>query len=38
MPKATAKKATQSPKPPTEAPTAAADEHEAEAAQLAAAS
>ncbi|DBA98847.1 TPA: hypothetical protein ACH3X1_014607 [Trebouxia sp. C0004] len=38
MPKATAKKAIQSPKSPAEAPTAAADEHEAEAAQLAAAS
>ncbi len=37
MPKA-AKKATQAPKPPAEAPAAAADEHEAEAAQLAAAS
>ncbi|DBA71802.1 TPA: hypothetical protein ACH3X2_010996 [Trebouxia sp. C0005] len=38
VPKAAAKKATQSPKSPAEAPTAAADEHEAEAAQLAAAS
>ncbi|DBB15379.1 TPA: hypothetical protein ACH3X3_003613 [Trebouxia sp. C0006] len=37
MPKA-AKKPTQAPKPPAEAPAAAADEHEAEAAQLAAAS
>ncbi len=38
VPKAAAKKATQSPKPPAEAPAAAADEDEAEAAQLAAAS
>jgi len=38
MPKAAAKKATQSPKSPAEALTAAADEHEAAAAQLAAAS